>query len=214
MACRATTDCRARQVLAGVIAGLTRACPRAVAVRHRRGPTVHPMTHDGCTLPPETASVSAARRYVESTLERWGLHEAGWSCTQLISELATNAVIHARTEFTVELSCRGSLLRVAVRDGAARSPGVRHYAADSTTGRGLRLIESMADAWGVQPDSRGKTVWFEIDTSRRASVTSWDDGADVDLDNLLRQLAVQDDGSSTTARAPGGQVPVRERRVA
>lgn len=156
-----------------------------------------------CTLPPETTSVAAARRFVQDVLEAWGLTEVSWSCLQLTSELATNAVIHARTDFTVEVSRDGHVLRVCVRDGSPAAPGVRRYGSDATTGRGMRLVESMAADWGVARQGAGKTIWFAMDTATAGSTTTWDDGAAVDLDDLLDQLGAEssDDRSAGSNRA-------------
>lgn len=150
------------------------------------------MTVEGCTLPPEGASVAAARRHVERVLDGWGVEGTGWVCLQLISELATNAVLHARTPFTVELSRDHDVIRVCVQDGSPVRPGVRRYADDSTTGRGLRLVESMATDWGVERAGSGKTVWFEVHAVDRSTAHAWDDGDEVDLDALLSRYAVED----------------------
>lgn len=155
------------------------------------------MIGPGCTLPPETASVVAARRHVERVLDAWGEDAAAWTCVQLISELATNAVLHARTAFTVELTLHGDVIRGGVRDGASSVPGVRRYTEASTTGRGLRLVESMANRWGVEEAGGGKVVWFEIDVDRHNTAASWDDGSEVDLDALLGQFSDDDHGDAT-----------------
>lgn len=164
-------------------------------------------------MPPEPASVAAARRHVEGVLDRWQLSEISWNCLQLISELATNAVIHARTEFTVELSRDGNLLRVCVHDGSTAAPGVRHYGSDSTTGRGMRLVDSMSTCWGVERADDGKTIWFEIDTRTSASATTWDDGVEVDLDDLLDQLGVESDDDRSNGRNASTLRPTAGRRL-
>jgi anti-sigma regulatory factor (Ser/Thr protein kinase) len=76
------------------------------------------------------------------------------------NELVTNAVVHARTEIRVRLELRGGRLHIAVRDG---SPGLLRVVApdwQAEGGRGLRLVEQLARAWGVNrhPDG-GKVVW-------------------------------------------------------
>jgi anti-sigma regulatory factor (Ser/Thr protein kinase) len=147
-------------------------------------PTVSPVESIS-TFPPDVASVAAARRYADGVLSAWDVGDAGWTCLQLISELATNAVIHARTEFTLELSRHGDRLRVCVRDASSAQPGVRRYADDSSTGRGLRLVDSMASDWGVQSITFGKIIWFELDLAQRGIAQAWDDGSEVDLDALL-----------------------------
>jgi anti-sigma regulatory factor (Ser/Thr protein kinase) len=147
-------------------------------------PTVSPVERIS-TFPPDVASVAAARRYADGVLSAWDVGDASWTCLQLVSELATNAVIHARTEFTLELSRHENRLRVCVRDASSAQPGVRRYADDSSTGRGLRLVDSMASDWGVQPITFGKIIWFELDLAQRGIAQAWDDGPEVDLDALL-----------------------------
>jgi hypothetical protein len=87
------------------------------------------------SLPAEPASVAAARRYADEVLSAWGVGDASWTCLQLISELATNAVIHARTEFTLKLSCHENTLW---RVGSARVM--------ANTGATDRAVEHLAPA--------------------------------------------------------------------
>ena len=82
--------------------------------------------------------------------------------TLLTSELVTNAVLHAGTDLVVELCLRNGIVRVEVQDHSAKLPKTLHYGANEQTGRGLALVERAALAWGVQPQSTGKTVWFEV----------------------------------------------------
>lgn len=147
------------------------------------------MSTEGCTLPPETGSVGEARRFVDAVLRSWDAEDTAWTCTQLVSELATNAVIHARTEFTLEISRSDSTIKVCVGDRSATSPAVRRYTSDATTGRGLRLVETMARRWGIErTGSAGKVVWFELDLGAHDDAAGWDDDAGVDLDALLAQF--------------------------
>ena len=81
----------------------------------------------------------------------------------LTSELATNALVHARTEFQVTVAhLHDDGRRIAVTDGNAHVPEPRMAPADATTGRGLALVDAMASAWGAHRHGRGKTVWFEV----------------------------------------------------
>lgn len=117
------------------------------------------------TLPPQTSSVVQARRAVRLALAEWDAERLEWTVSQLVSELATNAVIHAGTTFEVRLSLTGQHLRCEVSDTSPRNPRTRAYAADATTGRGLLLVERLATAWGVLRRVGGKTVWFELDVN-------------------------------------------------
>jgi anti-sigma regulatory factor (Ser/Thr protein kinase) len=108
-------------------------------------------------------SVSAARSFVSVTLESEGATDAAWTAVQIVSELATNAVVHAATSFTVTVVVDYGLVRVAVTDAKpAVTATRRHFSDYTTTGRGLRLIERMSRAWGVDTTETSKTVWCEI----------------------------------------------------
>jgi anti-sigma regulatory factor (Ser/Thr protein kinase) len=117
-------------------------------------------------LPPDTSSVTQARRGARKVLATWNAEVFEWAASQLVSELAANAVLHAGTPFVVSLSLRGSRLRCEVTDTSSRPPRVRHYSAEASTGRGMRLVEQLSSAWGVIHRPDGKTVWFELDRAR------------------------------------------------
>jgi anti-sigma regulatory factor (Ser/Thr protein kinase) len=155
------------------------------------------------SLPADTASVPAARRFVHTTLERLGLLAAWDVAEMLVSEVVTNAVLHAKTEFTIEVARDGDLVRVSVSDLSAAIPRQRAYGTDSTTGRGLRLVATLAVAWGVERAAAGKTVWFEVPAAgdTGTEVEPWDLGADPDA--LLAEFDDLDDsaGSAGPARA-------------
>ena len=113
-------------------------------------------------LPPQPASVAAARAEVRTLLGGSDREDLIESAVLLVSEIVTNALLHAGTEIGLSgrLSDRG--LRVDVRDGSSHLPSRRRYATTSGTGRGLLMVEAMVDDWGVTRDRHGKTVWFEL----------------------------------------------------
>lgn len=88
----------------------------------------------------------------------------------LASEIVTNAILHAKTPFSVTVTGDGDRVRVSVRDGSRALPKKRNYGVDKPTGRGLHIVEALADRWGFHPEEDGKTVWFELD--RGAAVAS------------------------------------------
>ncbi|MFD9502144.1 ATP-binding protein [Streptomyces sp. NPDC060035] len=82
----------------------------------------------------------------------------------LLSELVTNALIHTRNGAVVTVTAAPRRLRVEVRDflaGQEPEPYVPN-ADDGTHGRGLLLVQSLADSWGVIAQALGKVVWFEL----------------------------------------------------
>ena len=114
---------------------------------------------------PRTATVAEARRWARSILTAWDADDLEWELSQLLTEVVTNAVLHAGTTLRVvlEQDAVSDRLRCEVTDGSPVRPRVRRHSAEATTGRGLQLLESVATSWGVQPVGAGKTVWFELD---------------------------------------------------
>jgi anti-sigma regulatory factor (Ser/Thr protein kinase) len=106
----------------------------------------------------------AARRFVTSVLERrpyLGMLEAD-EAELVVSELATNAVIHAGTPFSVTVALNGSTIRISVRDWNQTAPIVRDAPPEARSGRGLRLVDAITHDWGVERDPEGKTVWADL----------------------------------------------------
>ena len=144
-------------------------------------------------LPGERRSAGRARAFVADHCRQWGL---GGVCEDLIlpvSELVTNAVLHAGTPVLLTLSLTDPYIEVAVHDGNPRPPILRPVRLDPlgdidragalpadrsldardpalvvgdagsiTAGRGLLIVDAVADEWGVGELSEGKTVWFRI----------------------------------------------------
>lgn len=111
-------------------------------------------------FPPEPASAAAARSFAVSASRASG--ELADTVSLLTSELASNAVLHARTPFVVRVTSRSSMLRVEVADTNPNLPARKEYGPDAITGRGLRIVEGLADRWGVEVEPGGKAVWFEL----------------------------------------------------
>jgi hypothetical protein len=119
-------------------------------------------------LPAEPASVGQARRFVRAVLDDWGLEELIDTVTLLTSELATNAVLHARTAFAVVVSRSTLGLRVDVLDGSAVTPRTRQPSPTAATGRGVNMVAALADQWGATPEAQlhgfAKGVYFTMPT--------------------------------------------------
>jgi anti-sigma regulatory factor (Ser/Thr protein kinase) len=117
-------------------------------------------TEDPLRLDPVAEAAPLARRYVRDRLEALG-HPELVECALIgVSELVTNACLHARTALIIAVQAIDGRMRVEVSDSSPQVPATRSHGAWSTTGRGLRLVES-AGAWGVEARADGKTVWFE-----------------------------------------------------
>lgn len=108
-------------------------------------------------------AVPESRRALRELLRHWGRPEALQIAELLTSELVTNALVHTDREAVLTATVGPRGLRVEVRDFTARRPRPRvPDADDGTHGRGLVLVESLADAWGVRPHAVGKSVWFQL----------------------------------------------------
>ena len=112
------------------------------------------------------SSVSHARRYVRQLLRELGREELEESAELGVSELVSNAVLHARTAFTVTVrTTPAGRVRIEIEDSSPTPLQPRHFNAMATTGRGLQLVASLSFDWGIEERSGtqdpGKTVWFE-----------------------------------------------------
>ncbi|MFJ4004530.1 ATP-binding protein [Streptomyces sp. NPDC090023] len=120
------------------------------------------------------ASVGKARAFVRAALPAAQIRERIDDITLCVSELATNAVRHGSPAghlFLVRVSVNESLLRIEVHDAGESRPVLRAPADDDLSGRGLVLVDSLADDWGTGPrDGLGKVVWIEFKLPEPASV--------------------------------------------
>jgi len=105
-------------------------------------------------LRPVPATTAVACEAVAVACAAWSLDRVLEPSQQIVRELVANAVVHAGTDLTLNMSVRGAGLHLAVRDGDHRLPAI-----GAGAGRGLRLVESRASAWGALPTRDGKVVW-------------------------------------------------------
>ncbi|MEV6740453.1 ATP-binding protein [Streptomyces sp. NPDC051104] len=116
------------------------------------------------SLPRVSASVPTCRHLVRETLTDWKLPEAVDAAELVVSELASNAVRHARHgEFRLKLQrLDGGRVRVAVIDKSRTLPVMCTAAADDVGGRGLALVDALSHAWGAERLPWGKRVWADV----------------------------------------------------
>lgn len=107
-------------------------------------------------------SAPAARHAVRRLLAGSPLAARSDDAELAVSELVSNAVLHGRKPLEVVLSLDATRLRVEVHDGSSTGPAFSMLDAAAVTGRGLVLVASCTDRWGVEPTPRGKAVWFEV----------------------------------------------------
>lgn len=96
-------------------------------------------------------------------LDEWGLTHLDDMALLLASELVTNAVLHARATSILSARVDDGTLEVRVADPAAPFPELRHPQPEDEAGRGLMLVNTYADSWGIEPlANEGKAVWFKL----------------------------------------------------
>lgn len=127
---------------------------------------------------PDPAEVARARRWARSRLAGSGIAAHGpltETLVLLVSELVTNAVVHTGSPAVVrmrfsepETPADGQVetVRVEVTDGSTRPPRPRHADDGDTNGRGLELVDGLADRWGWRREGTGKRIWCEVDRVR------------------------------------------------
>ena len=104
----------------------------------------------------------AARHFVADTLAGLGCANRVIDAELVVSELVSNAVIHAQTDLTVVLDLAPGAIRIEVRDHNRTPPRPRSPSALSISGRGLPLIDALTSAWGFNQFGEGKVVWAQI----------------------------------------------------
>ncbi|MFE5793265.1 SpoIIE family protein phosphatase [Streptomyces sp. NPDC056503] len=113
-------------------------------------------------VPGELSAVAPVRHAAMERVREWDLGVDPLTVELVVSELVTNAVRHGAPPYALRLLRGESTLTVEVRDGAATAPHLRHAKAGDEGGRGLHICATLADAWGVRYEEKGKTVWAEI----------------------------------------------------
>jgi phosphoserine phosphatase RsbU/P len=117
-------------------------------------------------FPAQRASVAAARQFVTDALVEAGVTSVLDDSRLLVSELATNAVVHANTDFSVTVHISAGRVYVEVRDG---DPTELDLTADqdlpelAISGQGLRIVGRLAGSWGSRVEDHGKVIWFSVD---------------------------------------------------
>ena len=112
-------------------------------------------------LDPVPASVGSARRFVLSALGQVHPDDLE-SAVLLTSELVTNAVLHARTPLCVGVTLAGERAMITVADHVVDQPQPRPQSTTRLGGRGLALVDQLADDWGAVTTLDGKVMWFTV----------------------------------------------------
>ncbi|GGS81177.1 ATP-binding protein [Streptomyces griseoviridis] len=124
---------------------------------------------------PDPAEVGRARKWARARLAASGARDdeaLADALVLLVSELVTNAVVHTGRPAVLRLAlpgveADGSAVRLEVADACGHAPVYRCADGEATGGRGLALVDGLADRWGWTRDEAGKRIWCELD--RRAA---------------------------------------------
>jgi anti-sigma regulatory factor (Ser/Thr protein kinase) len=120
-------------------------------------------------LPSTVTSPQLARAFLRSTLATWRLDGFGEVTELLVTELVANVVIHVGSPMTLRVQRSPSTMRVEIEDPSPQLPVVHHPNTADEHGRGVLLVDQLANAWGAEARPDGKTVWFELDVSTATS---------------------------------------------
>ncbi|MFD7662452.1 ATP-binding protein [Streptomyces sp. NPDC059788] len=131
------------------------------------------LTHeDKLDYTPTARSVSLARRRTARLVAEWGRADRAGDVALIVSELATNALLHGSLRgrlFRVRLVMSATVVRIEVSDPRGERMPRKRRGVGSTSGYGLVLVGGLADRWGTEPRTVGKTVWAEMELRDRSA---------------------------------------------
>ncbi|MDX3638831.1 SpoIIE family protein phosphatase [Streptomyces sp. MB09-02B] len=114
----------------------------------------------------EPERIAGARQQVRELLHDWTCGDQVDSAVLLVSEMLTNVLVHTDADALLVAEMTGDggrrRMRVEVTDASDDLPHKRHPGELASSGRGLVLMDMLADAWGVDPRGDGKSIWFEL----------------------------------------------------
>jgi CheY-like chemotaxis protein/anti-sigma regulatory factor (Ser/Thr protein kinase) len=110
----------------------------------------------------DVRSVPLAREFVRRWLQDCGASHLLDEASLIVTELATNAVLHADSPYEVRLSRTEGVVRIEVADGDAGTPEPQPFSAVAESGRGIVIVSAIAASWGIDAQPRGKVTWAEL----------------------------------------------------
>ncbi|MER6381263.1 SpoIIE family protein phosphatase [Streptomyces sp. NPDC001250] len=116
-------------------------------------------------VPGDPEALTHARHMIRAAVRSWGAGDRADEVELVADELITNALMHTEGSAIVTLRALGDgdgRLRIEVEDSSSALPRRREAGEDGVSGRGLFLVEELADAWGVEARGGGKAVWCEF----------------------------------------------------
>ncbi|MGW0575644.1 ATP-binding protein [Streptomyces sp. NPDC002920] len=163
---------------------------------------------------PDPAEVGRARKWARSRLAGSGIGDdepLAETLILLVSELVTNAVVHTGCPAVVRLSLPGagpagtSTVRLEVVDTSERAPVPRCVGDEATGGRGLALVDCLADRWGWNVEGGGKRIWCELDRCEGPDENAADRGV-ADRGSVGDREGVGERGSATGRQGVPGRL--------
>ena len=125
--------------------------------------SVHRIWSHKIELTAHACSASQARAFVTRHLMNHDIADMVNDVQLVVSELATNATLHAQTPFTVVLEASNDVVFLEVRDGSQVGPHLIVARTLETSGRGVAIVQALSRCWGVTAGaSGGKSVWVEF----------------------------------------------------
>ena len=103
-----------------------------------------------------------SRHFVLATLEEFDCEQFATDAALVVTELATNAIEHARSDFTVSVVGSGTGIRIEVRDWSPLEPRLQKSSPTALSGRGLLLVDALASTWGIVRSGDVKVVWAHL----------------------------------------------------
>jgi signal transduction histidine kinase/DNA-binding response OmpR family regulator/serine phosphatase RsbU (regulator of sigma subunit)/anti-sigma regulatory factor (Ser/Thr protein kinase) len=143
-----------------------------VAILVARVPDEHQPETASMPIPAEADMVPQTRRFVTATLARWEVPEGlVRDAVLLVSEMATNAIVHGQEPIELRLRRGSDDLLIEVDDGATSVPRRLRPTPEDEHGRGLLLVAMLSDRWGTRPLRSGKSVWCRLPFARYGART-------------------------------------------
>jgi anti-sigma regulatory factor (Ser/Thr protein kinase) len=112
----------------------------------------------------DPSSIAEARRFAAQLVIEWGHPVLADDTALLVSEVVSNAILHAESNPVVEVIELDDGIRIEVADEADALPKQAGRDVTRSSGRGLQIVESLSRAWGVRALPLGKVTWFELAT--------------------------------------------------
>ena len=145
----------------------------------------------------DARAVSQARRFAEERLREHGLEELSVDVQLVVTELVTNALLHARPPIRLIVQVSPPRARIEVHDGSHAMPLPLNPDDDSMTGRGLRIAQGLSTVWGAAPAGAGKVLWAELEAGHE---TAWPVVGDLSHDDLIEAWLKDSEGTAEEVR--------------